>query len=289
GLGGLRDRLPARLRAAGGLFRAGSFSGQVRRRGTDDNGHASDFGINPTAGVAVNPRGIILGRRARSPTEGGRRFMSTASGIGFFNFVTAIGSTGGGAAPGSPSISPVLRGAAAAGGTGSFYWRRDAHAAGAVATAAIASSTRAQELRGEVEMLGILRQGENSFVIVVGEEDIDGEGDSEGELDAGSVDGDGIGPPPTVPSGAALDYAGGSEGGRVGAARKLHTHPQRRQSSGAGLSITAALSHMNSGRMTGSSGGGGLPGGKGDGGLGGGRGSLGLRSPPRQPQSGPGL
>ncbi|GIL47993.1 hypothetical protein Vafri_4714 [Volvox africanus] len=156
GLGGLRDRLPARLWAAGGLFRAGSFSGQVRRGGTDDNGRTSDFGLNPTAGVAVNPCGVILGGRTRSPTAGGRRFMSTASGIGYLNFVTANG----GAAPGSPSIAHALRGATAAGGSGSFHWRRGAHAAGAVAAAAIASSSRGRELRGDVEMLDrILREG----------------------------------------------------------------------------------------------------------------------------------
>ncbi|EFJ41253.1 hypothetical protein VOLCADRAFT_119755 [Volvox carteri f. nagariensis] len=275
GVGGLRDRLPARLQAMGGLFRAGSFSCHVRRR-ADGSSRASDFGVTSATGVV--PGGG--GRGTRSPPESGRRYMSTASGLGYVAAASGSATGGGGVVPGSPGLSPALRPVAAAAmagggggggfGSGGFYWRREAHAAAAAAAATAAGSgggsgggsNRRRESRGEGVLLDrILTDRDNSFVIVVGEdEDGEVEGDSEGEVEdvAVSVRGGDVPPPPAAaavtaaaPSAMILQSASGSDGGRAptgggggGGGGGGERQPQR--SSAAGVSLTAALMHLNS-------------------------------------------
>lgn len=242
----------------------------VRLRGGDESVRTTDFGIVPTVGVGIS---AAIAHDTRSPPEAGRRYVSTASGLGYVTSVTAAGSTGGGQQLGSPALSPPHRSSAGAGG-GGYFWRRDTH------LAAVPLSSR-RESRGEMVLLDrLLPEGENNFVIVVEEEDAEGETDSDGDLDAGSVDeGNVCGgslAPPAPASGVVV--------GERPQAVLEQLQPQPMRSLGAGLSMTAALIHLNSGRFLGGNGGGGS-GGSG----GGGSGSIALASPPPATGSGTGL
>jgi hypothetical protein len=239
----------------------------TRRRGGDDSARATDLGL--TAAAAA-------GRTTRSPPEGGRRFVSTATGLGYVASATGVAGAAVGMLPppGSPAMSPALRSVlAAAGAAGPGLGtgrRREVHALGSASASAAAgsaiSSSRRRESRGDALMLDrFLPQGDNGFVIVVGEEDIEDETDSEG-LDGGSAEEEGRGEQASVP--AALQAATGSEsgGGRAagstagsgGGERPLPQHQLLQRQPGAGvqgLSIAATFMHLNSGRIVGGPGG----------------------------------
>ncbi|KAG2494772.1 hypothetical protein HYH03_007016 [Edaphochlamys debaryana] len=175
----LRELLPPRLRAAGSLFRVGSFSGQVRRRGE----------VEPRPSDVGEPSPLL--RRARSPAA--RRVATTASGLAYV--------AGPGVLP-AAAVSPVVSG-------GRFASTRGRRRSGGESAAAWASPTAADRL-SHMGLVGALtgRRGQqhthgrmslagpneraafggadDSFVIVVGED-----GESDGEMpDVGRRDRD---------------------------------------------------------------------------------------------------
>ncbi|KXZ43981.1 hypothetical protein GPECTOR_76g803 [Gonium pectorale] len=158
----LRELLPPRLRAAGALFRVGSFSGQVRRRGDDSATHTSEYGESTSV------------RGGRSPP--GHRLNSTASTTGYV--ATAIGSASASGMASPPetsrrgfrrsSLDPLLLRSVERAGAAGRRPRQDAMPLGGLAEAP------------EV--------GEDSFVIVVGEhgDSDESEGERPSDMDLGT-------------------------------------------------------------------------------------------------------
>ncbi|GFR40647.1 hypothetical protein Agub_g1232 [Astrephomene gubernaculifera] len=160
GGGVLRDLLAPRLRAAGSLFRVGSFSGHVRRRAEDGN-RASDYDYFSTD------------RRNRSPP--GRRLASTVSGL---RYVAATGGGPVGVTSGLPSSpeSTLMRAPSRRRSVVDPSRPRSATVDRATAGTGTGTGTAASGAAGaaRTSLSGLLEgpeAGENSFVIVVGEDD----------------------------------------------------------------------------------------------------------------------